>query len=40
MGSFEGNIPRNPFPPHTTSFFFAAEAMILCGGGAIAIDRG
>ena len=28
----EKNIPRNPFPPHTTSFFCAAEAIAaVCG---------
>jgi hypothetical protein len=29
VGFAGDGVPRNPLPPQTTSFFFAAEAMIV-----------
>lgn len=31
-----GDVPRNPLPPQTTSFFFAADAIGKAWCGAIA----
>jgi hypothetical protein len=32
-------VPRKPLPPHTTSFFFAADAIVVTWGGAMVMRR-
>lgn len=36
LGDLGGMLPRNPLPPQTTSFFFAADAIGRVWCGAIA----